>query len=140
MQEWASLIRQLIHRGYLEQDIARYSVLRLTPAARPLLRGEETLELARPRIKTPARRKAPKAAAGAGRYDEALFDALRVLRKSLADAQGVPPYIIFGDATLVEMARELPTSPAALLQISGVGQKKLERYGEDFLAVIRAWG
>jgi ATP-dependent DNA helicase RecQ len=115
-------------------------VLRLTPAARPLLRGEETLELARPRINTPSRRKAPKAAAGAGRYDEGLFDALRVLRKSLADAQGVPPYIIFGDATLVEMARELPTSPAALLQISGVGQKKLERYGEDFLGVIRNWG
>ena len=140
MQEWASLLRQLIHRGYLEQDIARYSVLRLTPAARPLLRGEETLELARPRIRTPSRRKAPRAAAATGRYDEALFDALRTLRKSLADAQGVPPYIIFGDATLVEMARELPTSPAALLEISGVGQKKLERYGEDFLDVIRNWG
>jgi ATP-dependent DNA helicase RecQ len=135
-QAWASLLRQLIHRGYLEQDIARYSVLRLTPAARPLLRGEETLELARPRVKTPAKRKAPRAAAG-GRYDETLFEALRALRKSLADAQGVPPYIIFGDATLVEMARELPTSAAALLEVSGVGQKKLERYGEDFLAVIR---
>jgi ATP-dependent DNA helicase RecQ len=138
MQEWASLIRQLIHRGYLEQDIARYSVLRLTPAARPLLRGEETLELARPRIKTPSKRKAPKAAAAGGRYDETLFDALRALRKSLADAQGVPPYIIFGDATLVEMARELPTSPGALLGISGVGQKKLQRYGDEFLQVIRA--
>lgn len=136
MQEWASLIRQLIHRGYLEQDIARYSVLRLTPAARPLLRGEESLELARPRVRTPSRRKAPKAAA-AGRYDETLFEALRQLRKSLADAQGVPPYIIFGDATLVEMARELPATPAALLEITGVGQKKLERYGDDFLAVIR---
>lgn len=136
MHEWASLIRQLIHRGYLEQDIARYSVLRLTPAARPLLRGEETLELARPRVKTAPRRKPAKAAAG-GRYDETLFEALRALRKSLADTQGVPPYIIFGDATLVEMARELPTTPAALLEISGVGQKKLERYGDDFLAVIR---
>jgi ATP-dependent DNA helicase RecQ len=135
--EWASLIRQLIHRGYLEQDIARYSVLRLTPAARPLLRGEEKLELAKPRVRTPSRRKPPKAAAGAGRYDEVLFEALRALRKSIADAQGVPPYIIFGDATLVEMARELPASPAALLEITGVGQKKLERYGDDFLAVIR---
>lgn len=137
MQEWASLIRQLIHRGYLEQDIAHYSVLRLTPAARPLLRGEETLELARPRIKTPSKRKAPRATAAGGRYDETLFDALRALRKSLADAQGVPPYIIFGDATLVEMARVLPTSPGALLEVSGVGQKKLERYGEQFLEVIR---
>jgi ATP-dependent DNA helicase RecQ len=136
VHEWASLLRQLIHRGYLEQDIARYSVLRLTPAARPLLRGEETLELARPRVKTPPTRKPPKAAA-AVRHDEALFEALRALRKSLADAQGVPPYIVFGDATLVEMARELPDTPAALLSISGVGQKKLERYGEAFLQAIR---
>jgi len=139
IQEWASLLRQLIHRGYLEQDIARYSVLRLTPAARPLLRGEETLELARPRVKAAAKRKPSRAAASGGRYDESLFDALRALRKSLADAQGVPPYIIFGDATLVEMARELPTNATALLAISGVGQKKLERYGEDFLAIIRAY-
>jgi len=137
VQEWTSLLRQLIHRGYLEQDIARYSVLRLTPAARPLLRGEESLELAKPRIRTPAKRKPPKAAVGAGKYDETLFEALRALRKSLADAQGVPPYIIFGDATLVEMARDLPASPAALLEITGVGQKKLERYGEEFLAVIQ---
>ncbi|NGX17566.1 DNA helicase RecQ [Wenzhouxiangella sp. XN24] len=138
MQEWASLLRQLIHRGYLEQDIARYSVLRLTPAARPLLRGEETLELARPRVKAAAKRKPARIAASGGPYDESLFDALRALRKSLADAQGVPPYIIFGDATLIEMARELPTNATALLGISGVGQKKLERYGEDFLAIIRA--
>ena len=137
VQEWTSLLRQLIHRGYLEQDIARYSVLRLTPAARPLLRGEESLELAKPRIRTPAKRKPPKAAVGAGKYDETLFEALRALRKSLADAQGVPPYIIFGDATLVEMARDLPASPTALLDITGVGQKKLERYGEEFLAVIQ---
>ncbi|NHA13524.1 DNA helicase RecQ [Thioalkalivibrio sp. XN279] len=135
-QEWASIIRQLIHRGYLEQDIERYSVLRLTPAARPLLRGEETLELARPRVKAAAKRKAPKAAAG-GPYDETLFEALRALRKALADAQGVPPYIVFGDATLVEMARRRPATPGELLEVSGVGQKKLERYGADFLAAIR---
>jgi ATP-dependent DNA helicase RecQ len=138
VHEWASLLRQLIHRGYLEQDIARYSVLRLTPAARPLLRGEQTLELARPRTRTPPKRTRSRSAAGAGRYDEALFEALRALRKRLADEQGVPPYIIFGDATLVEMARERPGTPTALLAISGVGQKKLERYGEDFLAAIRA--
>jgi ATP-dependent DNA helicase RecQ len=140
LPEWASIIRQLVHRGYLEQDIERYSVLRLTAAARPLLRGEETLELARPRTRTAPKRKAGKAAKALAetRYDEALFEDLRALRKSLAEDQGVPPYIVFGDATLVEMARELPTTPAALLDISGVGQKKLERYGEAFLAVIRA--
>ena len=135
-QEWSSLIRQLIHRGYLEQDIARYSVLRLTPAARPLLRGEETLELARPRVKAPARRK-PAAKGGPGRQDQALFERLRALRKALADEQGVPPYIVFGDATLVEMAQRLPSTASALLEISGVGQKKLERYGAAFLDAIR---
>jgi ATP-dependent DNA helicase RecQ len=140
-REWASLLRQLIHRGYLEQDIARYSVLRLTPAARPLLRGEETLELARPKVQAP---RSPRKARGlaarskAGGADAALFEALRALRKSLADADGVPPYIVFGDATLLEMAQARPTTPADLLEITGVGQKKLERYGEAFLGVIRA--
>jgi ATP-dependent DNA helicase RecQ len=138
--EWASLLRQLIHRGYLEQDIARYSVLRLTSAARPLLRGEETLELARPKAQAPRVTKKTRGSAArakAGGPDAALFEALRALRKALADADGVPPYIVFGDASLLEMARTRPTTPAGLLKITGVGQKKLERYGEPFLEVIR---
>ena len=138
--EWASLLRQLIHRGYLEQDIARYSVLRLTTAARPLLRGEETLELARPKAQAPRVTKKARGSAArakAGGPDAALFEALRALRKALADADGVPPYIVFGDASLLEMARTRPTTPAGLLKITGVGQKKLERYGEPFLEVIR---
>jgi ATP-dependent DNA helicase RecQ len=139
-QEWASLLRQLIHRGYLEQDIERYSVLRLTAAARPLLRGEETLQLARPKppAPRPARKaRGPAARAAAGSPDTALFEALRALRKAIADADGVPPYIVFGDATLLEMARTRPGTAAELLEITGVGQKKLERYGEAFLGVIR---
>ncbi len=134
-QEWISLIRQLIHHGYLLQDIACYSVLRLTPEARPLLRGEQALQLARPRVKT-KRKKAPRAASGQGPYDEALFEALRSLRKDLADEHGVPPYIIFGDASLIQMARETPMNSRQLLEINGVGQTKLERYGVDFLDVI----
>jgi len=134
-QEWMSIIRQLIHHGYLIQDIAAYSVLKLTDAARPLLRGEKDLELALPRIKTKAKKK-PKAARDAGPYDEALFDYLRALRKRLADEQGVPPYIVFGDATLIQMAALCPLDEDQLLSVSGVGQAKLEKYGRDFLDAI----
>ncbi len=133
--EWTSLVRQLIHRGLLLQDIGNYSVLRLTPAARPVLRGERELVLARPRIKSRSKRRSG-AAAALEAADTDLFEALRALRKGLAEAQGVPPYVIFGDATLVEMSRRKPASGAELLEITGVGQKKLERYGADFLDVI----
>ena len=134
-QEWMSIIRQLIHHGYLIQDIAAYSVLKLTDAARPLLRGEVDLELALPRIKTKAKKK-PKAARDAGPYDEGLFDHLRELRKRLADEQGVPPYIVFGDATLIQMASLCPLDEDQLLAVSGVGQAKLAKYGRDFLDAI----
>jgi ATP-dependent DNA helicase RecQ len=135
-QEWTSVIRQLIHHGYLLQDIANYSVLKLTPAARPLLRGEQPLELARPRIKAAVKKKAPAAAAAQGPYDETLFEQLRALRKQLADAQGVPPYIVFGDATLIQMARDKPLDEDQLLAVSGVGQSKLDKYGQPFLDAI----
>ncbi len=134
-QEWMSIIRQLIHHGYLIQDIAAYSVLKLTDAARPLLRGEVELELALPRIKAKTKKK-PKAAREAGPYDEALFDHLRALRKRLSDEQGVPPYIVFGDATLIQMAALRPLDEEQLLAVSGVGQAKLEKYGRDFLDAI----
>jgi len=135
-QEWTSIIRQLIHHGYLVQDIASYSVLKLTAAARPLLLGEQQLQLARPRIREQVQRKRPRADAVHGPCDEALFDELRTLRKQLADAQGVPPYIVFGDATLVQMARNKPLDEQALLAITGVGEHKLEKYGAAFLDAI----
>ena len=100
--------------------------------------GEQNLELARPRIRAVAKKKTPRAAAGQGPYDEVLFDELRQLRKRLADAQGVPPYIVFGDATLVQMSRDKPLDDAQLLNISGVGQSKLEKYGDEFLDTIAA--
>ena len=140
---WQSLIRQLIHRGYLVQDIARFSALRLTEAARPLLRGEQTLVLARPRTRVPTakqRRAAGRSARAeslAGLpVDEELFDRLRALRKRLADAQRVPAYVVFSDAALAEMAARKPRTPDELLEVNGVGKTKLERYGEEFLAVI----
>ncbi len=133
--EWQSIVRQLIHRGYLEQDIASYSALRLTDDARPLLRGEQQLELARPRLKgkTKKKRAAVELSSAA---DEALFQHLRQLRKNLADTAGVPPYVVFGDATLIQMAREKPMDEHELLAINGVGQHKLEKYGTDFLDAI----
>ncbi|MBI5461928.1 MAG: RecQ family ATP-dependent DNA helicase, partial [Gammaproteobacteria bacterium] len=135
-QDWMSIIRQLIHHGYLLQDIAEYSVLKLTEAARPLLRGEQSLQLARPRVREQTRKKRPKSDAAAGGYDETLFDGLRVLRKRLADEQGVPPYIVFGDATLMQMARDKPLDEEALLAVVGVGRHKLEKYGRAFLDEI----
>jgi ATP-dependent DNA helicase RecQ len=134
---WGSIIRQLVHLGYLEQDLAAYSVLRLTAKARPLLKGEEQLVLARPRVKAAPVRKAPRATMAGRSCDESLFQALRTLRKRLADEAGVPPFVVFGDATLAEMATLKPLDSEALLGITGVGMHKLGRYGAEFLAVIR---
>jgi len=135
--EWVSLVRQLIHRGYLIQDIAAFSVLKLTSQARHLLRNEGTLELARPRIQAKkVKHKRSAAAVELSEDDLRLFEALRELRKRQAQEQGVPPYVIFGDATLVEMSRTRPSSDAEFLQISGVGQVKLERHGATFLEAI----
>ena len=135
-EAWTSLIRQLIHRGYLVQDVAAYSVLKLTEAARPLLRGEETLILAKPRIRVKTLQKKGRPQVGDFEYDEALFDALRARRKRLADEAGVPPYVIFGDATLAEMAAKMPTDREGLLAVNGVGKHKLQRFGAEFIDEI----
>jgi ATP-dependent DNA helicase RecQ len=135
-EAWSGLIRQLVHLGYLQQDVASFSVLKLTEAARPLLRGEQELILPRPRIKPGGVKKAPRRKVGALDYDEDLFQSLRVLRKRLADEAGVPPYVVFGDAALAEMAACRPTDQEAFLRINGVGKQKLARYGEDFIEEI----
>jgi len=136
--QWQHLLRQLIHHGYLEQDIANYSVLKLTEAARPLLRGESGLTITRPRVKPVRKKKAERKIVGL-EYDQELFDRLRIRRKQLADADGVPPYVVFGDASLAEMAATLPTDEQALLQVNGVGQTKLARYGAEFIEEIIAY-
>jgi len=134
--EWMSIARQLIHRGYLVQDIAAYSVLKLTPQALAVLRNEEKIELARPRIHEKTKKKTVAAALDLDIDDLRLFERLRELRKRLASDSGVPPYVIFGDATLAEMSRKRPRDEMELLSINGVGQVKLERYGSAFLKVI----
>jgi ATP-dependent DNA helicase RecQ len=153
---WTSLLRQLIHRGYLEQDIARYSVLTLTPAAGAVLRGEEQVVLARPRFETfgvsgakKDRKRGPAAGRAEGRtaapgapdapdaVATELFERLRALRRCLADEQNVPAYVVFSDATLWDMVTRRPQSEAELLEVSGVGETKRERYGAAFLEVLR---
>ena len=132
---WSHLLRQLIHCGYLEQDIGNYSVLKLTEAARPLLRGEAELTITKPRVK-PGRKKRSERKIVGLEYDQELFNQLRVLRKQIADRDGVPPYVVFGDASLAEMAATLPTDKEEFLQINGVGQAKLQRYGNEFMEEI----
>jgi len=134
--EWSGLYRQLISQGYLNTN-AEFGGVELTENSRTLLRGEITL-LARKQRK-PEKVKAEKggrAKTELRSMDEDLFEALRALRTDLASEQGVPPYVIFSDASLIEMAKQRPQSDDTFRFINGVGEMKLERYGEKFMAVI----
>jgi ATP-dependent DNA helicase RecQ len=135
---WRSLIRQLIVRGRLRVDHERFGALALTDASRPLLRGEESLRV-REDPKEPAPRRKPRVAAQGdiAETDRELWEALRECRRRLATERNLPPYVIFHDATLKQMLAERPIDREALLRINGVGQAKLERYGDQFLEVLR---
>ncbi|MBX2809403.1 MAG: DNA helicase RecQ [Cellvibrionaceae bacterium] len=132
--EWRSIFRQLVVRGFLEVDASGYGSLRLTAASRPLLRGEQAIEL-RKELKT---RKAPLRQQQVDIADEdlGLWQALRQCRKRLADEHNVPPYVIFHDRTLKDMILRRPTSADELLNINGIGDRKLAQFGEAFLDVI----
>ncbi|MTB68397.1 ATP-dependent DNA helicase RecQ [Providencia sp. wls1943] len=135
-EHWVSVLRQLIHLGMITQNIAHFSALQLTEAARPILRGEMPLQLAVPRVLvTKSRNQQNKIYHG--NYDKKLFAKLRKLRKSIADEENIPPFVVFNDATLIEMAEHCPTKPVELLLINGVGEKKLERFGEAFMTLIQ---
>ncbi|HIJ81913.1 MAG TPA: DNA helicase RecQ, partial [Desulfuromonadales bacterium] len=134
--EWENIVRQLIHLGYLAQDFSHFGVLKLTAAARPVLKGELPVILGRPRDAVQTVEKGKKRTGGRKDYDQALFDALRAIRKQIADAAGVPPFVVFSDATLAEMARTRPIRNHEMLQISGVGEHKLRRYGKTFMDAI----
>lgn len=136
-EHWVSVIRQLIHLGVVTQNIAQHSALQLTEAARPFLRGEEPLMLAVPRVVAIKSRSTSQKAFG-GNYDRKLFAKLRKLRKAIADEANIPPYVVFNDATLIEMAEQMPLSPGELLGVNGVGTRKLERFGREFMALIRS--
>ena len=127
--------RALLARDALRAD--EYGGLSFGPGARPILRGEANMELVLPPKRE--RRQRRQAAAPLGGGDEALFDALRALRRDLAKEAGVPPYVIFHDSTLREMAVRKPSSLSALAGISGVGTAKLERYGQAFIEAMAAY-
>jgi ATP-dependent DNA helicase RecQ len=132
--QWRSVFRQLVARGYLSVAVDRFGALCLEERCRPLLRGEEALSLRRDRKKPDVgkRTKTPLPAD----IDVALWEALRDCRREFAETQGVPPYVVFHDRTLKEMCARMPTSLEALGTISGIGERKLEKYGPGFLAVI----
>ena len=137
---WRSLARQLEAGEALTRD-PEYGGLRLGPAAKAILKGDRTIELRAEPPRTRADRK-PRLRGAApsdlNDTDAALFDELRRVRRELAAASGMPPYVIFHDATLKAMAAARPTTRDALGQVSGVGERKLEAYGEAFLEVLRA--
>ncbi len=137
--QWRSVFRQLVALGHLEVDVEGHGGLHLSETAPAVLRGETPVALRGDEVETRRSRRArlPVEADGASTpADDALWQALRARRLELARAQGVPPYVIFHDATLLEMVRQRPRDLAALGVIPGVGRSKLERYGETFLAVI----
>jgi ATP-dependent DNA helicase RecQ len=143
--QWRALFRQLVARGYLVSDSEARGGLRFGAEAlvKPLLRGEATLAL---RLPPPAKerrrggggeRGTAVAAPELGEENQALFEALRSWRLAQAREQGVPPYVVFHDRTLIEIAGGRPASLAELGRVAGVGQAKLDRYGEAVLDVLR---
>ncbi len=141
---WRSIIRQLVVRGLLRVDLEGYSDLQLTDLCRPVLKGEQSLHLRKEEIKAPALSKrgqsGGKKSASKTQIrpeDQELWEELRECRKYLAEENNVPPYVIFHDATLKEMLEVMPLSESELLRITGVGESKLEKYGADFIDIIR---
>ena len=123
----------LVAEGLLYKNSSEYATLGVTEAGRRFLKNRESLTLSKPKREE---EKASSASREALDYDQALFDALRELRSQLAAERSVPPYVIFGDATLQQMAHYMPQSRESLLRISGVGARKLEDLGDAFLSVI----
>jgi ATP-dependent DNA helicase RecQ len=139
---WQSVFRQLVAGGLLEVDVDGYGGMRLAGDAARVLRGERALELRHDPtpLRQPRRARAATEAAHAGLASDAeraLFEALRVKRRELAKANGLAPFMVFPDRTLIELAARKPADSAALETIHGIGQAKQERWGEDFLEVVR---
>ncbi|UCB54681.1 MAG: DNA helicase RecQ [Thiotrichales bacterium] len=136
--QWRSVFRQLIAHGLLSVDIEGHGNLCLTETCRPVLRGEQTLMLRKDSKQARSARKGRKSFNTSKASDNQLWDALRACRKQLAEDNNVPPYVIFHDATLVEMVERQPQTQEQFSRITGVGASKLEKYADDFLAVINA--
>jgi len=138
--EWRAVLRQLVAAGMLQADLAEHGALKLTAEARPLLKGETTLELRRHVARKSASRtkKARSATLVADLSPEAaaLFERLRQWRADTAREQGVPAYVILHDRTLKELAEMRPTTHGHLAMVAGIGAAKIEHYGEELLALI----
>jgi ATP-dependent DNA helicase RecQ len=141
-QQWSSVYRQLVAGGYLESDIEAYGGLKLAESAKPVLKGEAEVWL-RQDIALAATRKVSKAERGSRAKegykevaDDPIWHALKAKRMELAKEQGVPPYVIFHDSTLLEILNQKPASLTEMSHIAGVGQAKLIRYGDEFLQVL----
>lgn len=134
--EWRVMMRQLIAIGFLEIDIERHGALRLTEKCRPVLRGEETLQLRKMEKQEKQVSSNKKGKQAIRPQDESLWEALRALRLSLAEKASVPPYVIFHDATLQEMLKVRPANLNDMNRITGVGEQKLARFGEKFINEI----
>ena len=141
-RHWRLLIDNLLAQDLIIQTQGDYPVIQLQPAAREVLFEGRQVHILK--TEKPARKRGRKGAsyssrisAELGGYDENLFEQLRTLRKELATEQHVPPFVIFSDKTLHEMARHLPTTDDQMLDISGIGATKLERYGRQFAEVIK---
>ena len=142
LNEWRALVRTLLHQGLVAETQDGYPVLSLNAESWLVLKGQRSVKV--PRAAPPAssarRERTSAADASLGGEDKALFEVLRRLRKELADSQGLPPYVIFHDATLREMAQQRPTTLAEFARIRGIGEAKLSRYGERFIEAIRQGG
>jgi len=134
--QWRSVFRQLVARGYLWVDMEHYGALKLSESCRGLLRGEDRIELRRDVTEKIVRKRARPTVEDLAPEDQGLWEALRARRRQLAETQGVPPYVIFHDATLREMVAHRPGNLDQLARLNGVGASKLEKYGAEFLAVI----
>ncbi len=132
---WRGLVDQLIAQGILRQSEGQYPTLRITPEGAEVLFGRQEFSFLQKQTAPVVEAPAPDAVACNGD----LFEQLRFLRKQLASAQNVPPYVVFSDRTLREMASRFPATPDELLDVTGVGETKLDRYGDDFLTAIRAF-
>ena len=135
VEEWRTLARSLLHQGLLEESHDGYSVLSLNESSWQVLRDERPFRIAK--APKAARTRTPAADASVSADGEALFERLRTLRKQLADTQGLPPYVIFHDATLREIVAQRPQTLRQFAGIRGVGEGKLARYGEQFISVLR---
>ena len=136
---WFDYFKDLIAQGYLKQTEGQYPVIVLTEKSDAVLRAGERVELLKVKIKEDKREKAALGREVAHEYFKDLLDELKRVRTGFARAENVPPYIVFSDATLVEMATFLPNTEPEMRQISGVGDLKMEKYGADFLFEIKKY-